>query len=269
MKQPVHQTLERILSAKREEVESVKKTQPRALLEDRAAAAEPPRTFREALLRAGPVALIAELKKASPSAGVLREDFPVEWLARRYHAAGAAAVSVLTERAFFLGDPAFIELAKSACPLPTLRKDFIFDEYQVVESRAIGADAILLIATILEREQIECFTNTAHSLGMQTLLEIHSPEELERVSGIPCDIIGVNNRNLATMEVDIGNSIRLAPSLKDAECRISESGISSRADVEALAEAGYDGILVGASLVTAPDPAGRIRELMQPRDQTC
>lgn len=254
--------LDRILEAKRAAVDAARRERPLEQLRELADAAPPARPFRDALLAASPIALIAELKKASPSAGLLRADFDVEYLARRYTEAGAAALSVITETDFFLGRPEFIAQAKAASALPVLRKDFIIDEYQIIEARAIGADAVLLIAAALDTETLHRFCETARAAGLHTLLEIHDEAELARVEGVPCDILGVNNRNLKTMQVDIETSIRLAPALAAAPCRISESGVSTPAHARALAAAGFNGILIGTSLVKQPDPAPMIRSLL-------
>ncbi|MEW5945951.1 MAG: indole-3-glycerol phosphate synthase TrpC [bacterium] len=258
----VRTLLERIVEARREDVAAMKRRLPREAVEAEAAGAAPARRFREAVLAGKPVGLIAEVKRASPSRGVLRGDFDVEGIARGYATGGAAALSVLTEGRFFQGAPEYVAMAKGACPLPVLRKDFIVDEYQVVESRALGADCVLLIATLLEESRLGDFCRLALSLGMETLVEIHSERELEKISGVPCDIIGVNNRDLTTMEVDIRTSVRLAGLLRGAECRVSESGIGAPEDVRVMKEAGYHGVLVGEALMTAPDPGRKARELL-------
>jgi indole-3-glycerol phosphate synthase len=253
--------LERILSAKREELERVKRNRPASVLREAADAALPARGFAKAVASRAGSGIIAELKKASPTKGILRPDFSVENLACAYAENGASAISVLTEKNFFLGDISYIAAARAACTLPALRKDFIFDPYQIIESRAAGADAVLLIAAALGGPLLEELIELAHESGMDALVEIHDEYELEAASGLPCDIIGVNNRNLKSGAVDIETSLRLAPKLNGAPCKISESGIKNRSDIERLRQAGFDGFLIGETLVVSPDPGAALREL--------
>jgi len=254
--------LEKILEAKRLEVEVLKARMPAEELARRAEYRAPVRAFREALIAAKPPAVIAELKKASPSAGLLRADFSIEKLCAAYMAGGAAALSVLTEKNFFLCALENLVEARRISPLPLLRKDFIFDAYQVYESRATGADCILLIAAALEKPLLEELAALARSVGLETLVEVHDEEDIEKASGCGADVIGVNNRNLKTLEVNINTSIALAEKIPAGVCRISESGIKTREDVRRLLDTGYTGVLVGQSLVTADDPAARLRELI-------
>ncbi len=206
--------------------------------------------------------LIAEAKKASPSKGLLRPEFDPAGLARAYAAGGAAALSVLTERHFFQGDPAYVRAAKAAAPLPALRKDFLFDPYQVVEARAIGADAVLLIVAILEGELLGELLSLATSLGLAVLVEVHDEPEVERALAAGARIVGINNRDLRTFRVDLAATGRLR-ALIPPECLVvSESGIGSPSDVARLREWGVDAMLVGESLVRAGDVAARVRELL-------
>jgi indole-3-glycerol phosphate synthase len=257
--------LEKIVSSKREELEEVKRRAPESAVKEAAAAvAEAPRGFAKAISNRaaqGP-AVIAELKKASPIKGLLRADFDVEQLARGYSENGAAALSVLTESRFFQGDLSYIRRAKFVSSLPALRKDFIFDPYQIYEARAAGADAVLLIAASLEQPLLRDLLSLARDLGLDALVEVHDEAELERAAQLPCGLIGVNNRNLKTGVTDVGTSFNLAAKFPPGCCKISESGIKSSSDIEALREAGYHGFLIGESLVTRPDPGGALRELI-------
>lgn len=252
--------LGRIVSAKKEELARVRIEKPLEALRDEAAAAPPPRGFAKAVTSRAGSGVIAELKKASPTKGLLRADFSVGRLARAYTENGAAALSVLTERTFFQGNLSNIAATRAASPLPALRKDFLFDPYQIIEARAAGSDAVLLIAASLDRPLLADLLGLTHEYGMDALVEIHGESELEMISGLPCDIIGVNNRNLKDGTVDIGTSLALAGGLAGAPCKISESGIKNRSDIERLREAGYDGFLIGEALVASPDPGAALRE---------
>ncbi len=256
--------IEKIVASKREELAETKKRAPESAVREAAEAAETPRGFaRSVAARAanGP-AIISELKKASPIKGLLRAEFGVEQLARGYAENGAAALSVLTESRYFLGDLSYIRRAKAVCPLPALRKDFIFDPYQIYEARSAGADAVLLIVASLEQPLLSDLLALAHDVRLDALVEVHDEAELERAAALPCDLIGVNNRNLKTGVTDIATSFALSAKFPAGCCKISESGIKSSADIEALREAGYDGFLIGESLVTRPDPGRALRELI-------
>ncbi|MFZ0393724.1 MAG: indole-3-glycerol phosphate synthase TrpC, partial [Terracidiphilus sp.] len=227
-----------------------------------------PRGWAAALRRRaspGP-ALIAEIKKASPSRGLIRADFDVEWIARRYEAGGAAALSVLTDEPFFQGSLRNLELASRAVRLPCLRKDFILDEYQIVEARVHRADAILLIAAALKPEEIKRLAAAARALALDLLVEVHSQEELQMVLDTlgenGASAIGVNNRDLRTFEVDIERSLELAESIPAGVLHVAESGISSHADIARLRSAGFDAFLVGESLMREPDPGAALKELI-------
>lgn len=255
--------LAKILTNRRRELEEAKAAvspaRARSAAEEAAKEAAA-RGFAAAIRRPG-ASFVAELKKASPTKGLLRADFDPAAIAARYEESGAAAVSVLTEKTHFMGSLENILAARRACSLPILRKDFIFDRYQIYEARAAGSDALLLIVAALENSLLSDLLDLTHSLGMDALVEVHDEAELEAVSGLPCDVIGVNNRNLKTGVVDIETSVRLAPMFAEGACKISESGIKSRADVVRLEAAGYDGFLVGETLVTRPDPGEALLEL--------
>lgn len=225
--------------------------------------AEGPRQGRRGVGGSGPSPrLIAEAKKASPSKGLLAANFDPARLAREYAAGGAAAISVLTEPHFFQGDPAYLAMAKRAAPLPALRKDFLFDPYQVVEARALGADAVLLIVAILDGGLLGEMLALAGSLGMAALVEVHDAAEVDRALAAGARIVGVNNRDLRTFEVDLETTRRLRALLPPECLVVSESGIHSRADVARLREWGVHAMLVGESLVRAGDVAAKVRELL-------
>ncbi len=219
------------------------------------------RGFRAALLRCQP-AVIAELKKASPSKGVLREDFDAAMLAKQYQRGGAAALSVLTDEPFFHGKMQDLEAARNVTVLPALRKDFTLDEYHVLEAAAHGADAILLIAAILEEREIRDLRELAGRYRMAALVEVHDQRELRTALAAGADIIGVNNRDLRTFEVNLETSLRLAGEMPDGVLKISESGIHSREDIGRLQEAGYDAFLIGEHLLKAASPEAELRALV-------
>ena len=223
-----------------------------------------PRDFRK-IFAPGKLAVIAEIKKASPSAGVISDKFEPVYLGGLYEQSGAAAISVVTDEAFFLGRLDYIKEVKDSTTIPILRKDFIIDESQVYESRLAGADAVLLIARVLTDEQLEDFSALAGSLKMKCLVEVHNEPELERALKADAEIIGINNRDLETFRVDPGTTLRIMdkyPELKERPV-VSESGIESAAQVRALREKGVAGILVGESLLRSADIAAKIKELME------
>ena len=259
--------LDEIVRTKKAEVEQARLARPLAEVERAATSAAPPRDFLAALTRTkGDVCLIAEIKKSSPSAGLIREDFEPVAIARTYERCGAAALSVLTDRTYFSGELAFIEQVKRAVALPVLRKDFIIDEYQVLESRAAGADALLLIAAILSPRQIDAFSRRAADLGMALLIEVHNQSELEAVrSFIHCDrrtILGINNRDLHRQRVDLETTVTLAQMLPPGTPFVAESGIKSRADVQRVAGAGAAAVLIGETFVRATDIEAEVRTVM-------
>jgi indole-3-glycerol phosphate synthase len=233
---------------------------------ERLAADHQPRGFA-AKLRAQSVsgpAVIAELKKASPSKGLIRADFDVAWLAERYAAGGAAALSVLTDEPYFQGSLRNLELASGAVALPCLRKDFTVDEHQILEARAHRGDAILLIAAALTDDEMLRFTRAAHALDLDVLCEVHTGAELDRVLALTetPDAIGVNNRDLRTFEVRLETSLDLVSRIPSSVIRVAESGISTAADVGRLRSAGFDAFLVGESLMRQPDPAVALLALL-------
>ena len=258
--------LERILAKTRVTVAERKERVSRRELE-RLAALHAPRGFARALrARAldGP-AVLAEIKKASPSKGLIRAEFNPIRLALQLRAGGAAALSVLTDEPFFQGSLEYLKQASEASGLPCLRKDFIVDPYQILEARAHAADAILLIAAALTDADVAGFTEEAHELGLDVLCEVHTAEELERVRDLGCDAYGVNNRDLATFEVRLETSFELAAKLPDGTVWISEIGISSRYDIDLLREAGFHAFLVGESLMGAADPGLALAEWLEPQ----
>ena len=257
--------LDKILGVKREEVRRRRAERGEANLEAAALAVPPAGGFREAITspERGRVArLIAEIKKASPSKGLIRPDFrPVE-IAGQYEAGGAAAISVLTDEPFFQGSLDILREVRRATALPLLRKDFIVDRYQLLEAREAGAAAALLIVAALDDASLAALLAETRRLGLDALVEVHNEAELERALATDADIIGVNNRNLATFEVDLGTSIRLRERIPPERVMVSESGIFTREDVARLREAGVDAVLVGESLMRRPDPGAAARELL-------
>jgi indole-3-glycerol phosphate synthase len=213
------------------------------------------------LKRENRVKFIAEVKKASPSAGIIREDFNYIDIAREYEAGGASAISVLTDKEFFKGDIKYLSEIKETVSLPALRKDFIIDPYQIYEARAAGADLVLLIARILTKEEIDAFLALSHELGMECLVEVHDNDELEKVLETEAAIIGINNRNLDTFKTNLDTTLQLRHRIPEGKIVVSESGIKTRADVLALEEAGIDAILIGETLMRSRDISQKIKEL--------
>ena len=259
--------LETILAATRATVAAAKSLVSREDLERRAAAHRP-RGWAAALRKhaaAGP-AVIAEIKKASPSKGLIRADFDVEWLARRYQAGGAAVLSVLTDERFFKGSLRNLELASKAMKLPCLRKDFMIDEYQILEARAHRADAILLIAAALTNEEMTQFARRAHELELDVLVEVHTADELTRVLDAlgerGADAIGVNNRDLKSFAVRLETSLELAERIPISAVRVAESGIATPDDLGKLRAAGFDAFLIGESLMRQADPGAALANLL-------
>jgi indole-3-glycerol phosphate synthase len=256
--------LQRILETKREETKSRKRTLPLTDLKARLADTPPPRGFHQALRRTpNPIGLIAEIKRASPSKGVIRADFDPLAVAERYHEAGADALSVLTDEPFFQGKPEYLRLARERTPLPALRKDFIIEEYQVYESRVLEADAILLIVAALpERQQLHDLRLLAESLGMDALVEVHDEWELETAVESGATLIGVNNRDLRTFEVSLETTFRLLRYFPEGITRVSESGVETSEQVRSLWAAGVHALLVGETLMRADDPVATVRAWM-------
>lgn len=257
--------LERILEAKREEVVARKATVPLSDLKARIRDLPPPRDFHGALDRkssGGGIRLIAEVKRASPSQGIIRQGFDLEQLTRAYEAAGAAAISVLTDEPFFQGSLHDLARAKASVSLPVLRKDFILDPYQVYEARAWGADAILLIVAVLEAEALQDLLALSHEMGLHPLTEVHTRQELQAALGAKAPIVGINNRDLKSFQVSLETTFSLLPEIPREVVVISESGISRRAEVARLEAAGVDAILVGEGLLRAQDVEEKVRDLL-------
>ena len=253
--------LDKIVAQKREEVEQRKKAVAIACLQERIARQKPSLDFALAL-KGDHIRLIAEVKRASPSRGMLKPNFDAVGLAQTYAEGGAAAISVLTESNYFMGSIEHLEAIKEVVQLPLLRKDFIFDPYQVYESRAYGADALLLIAAILSRGQLKELISLSHSLGLQCLVEVHNEGELGRAIVSESEIIGINNRDLNTFTVDINTTRRLRPLVPREKVVVSESGIKGQRDIEKLRYWKVDAVLVGEALVTAGDVRTKMKELL-------
>lgn len=254
--------LDEILKYKYAEVAVRKEQMPFLELERRIINAPPTRPFRQSLT-GDSIKLIAELKKASPSKGLLCPNFEPAKLAREYEASGAAAISVLTEQNFFQGSLDYLELVKSVTKnLPVLRKDFIIDRYQLYEARAYGADAALLIVAALTELELKAFIKEANDLSLAPLVEVHNLMELNIALESGANLIGINNRDLKTFKVDLETTFQLIKLIPEDKIVVSESGINNRHDLEQLAQAGVDAVLVGESIVTAADPGAKIKELI-------
>ena len=223
--------------------------------------APPVRSFKAAIKREGKISIIGEIKQASPSRGLLRKDFSLEDLAKKMKKGGAKALSILTEEDFLLGKGVYIEKVRKEVDLPILRKDFILDEIQVLESRALGADAILLIMRILDESKFKRLYELAKDLGMEVLVEVHTEKELRKALKFSCEIIGINNRNLNTLGVDLERTKKLAPFIPQGIVSISESGISTLKDILLLKGLGIDAVLVGEALMKEEDVEAKLREL--------
>ncbi len=253
--------LKAIVSATRARVTVQRARVTERTLEDAIGAIQPARGFRDRLAAPGRN-VVAECKRRSPSRGVLRRSYDPVAIAMGYEAAGAAAISVLTEPAFFDGALAHLEDVRRVVSLPLLRKDFIVDSYQVLEARAAGADAILLIVAALEREQLAGLLGQARTVGLDVLVEVHDERELEVALECDANLIGVNNRNLRTLEVDVDLSSRLATRIPRDVVSVAESGLKSTEDLDRLHAAGYRAFLIGERFMTAPDPAAALRALL-------
>jgi indole-3-glycerol phosphate synthase len=256
--------LRRIVAVKREEVAASRERQSASALRNLAELSTGQRDFvaaLRALARAGHSAVIAEIKKASPSKGLLRACFDPVQIAQSYASHGAACLSVLTDVDFFQGAPEFIAQARAACSLPVLRKDFVIDAYQVDESRVLGADCILLIAACLDDSQLKDFEQRAHALRMAVLVEVHDQSELERAMRLQTPLMGINNRNLRTFDVSLDTTLNLLAAVPPDRLVISESGIHSTADVARLRAAGVSSFLVGEAFMRADDPGDALAKL--------
>jgi indole-3-glycerol phosphate synthase len=253
--------LDRIVESKRREIAERRARTPESELERRLTDATPPRDFAAALCRAREMNVIAEVKKASPSAGVFRNDFDAVSLAKTYARHGAAAISVLTDTPFFQGSLDDLAAVRAAVSVPLLRKDFILDRYQLLEARLHGADAVLLIAEILTDEELRRLLRQTHELGMNALVELYDADNLTRVVDSGARLIGINNRDLRSFVTRLEHTLELAERVPRDRCLVSESGIRTRADVERLRAAGARAILVGETLLRSPDIAATLREL--------
>lgn len=256
--------LVKILERKQEEIAERSKKIPLAIMQQLAEHADKPRGFVEALSRKiadGEPGIIAEIKKASPSKGLLREDFRPAEIAESYAKHGATCLSVLTDRDFFQGHEEFLQQARKACSLPVIRKDFIIDPYQVFEARAINADCILLIVSALNDNQLENLSQLALQLGMDVLVEVHDLDELERALILNLPLIGINNRNLRTFETSLDTTLSLLPRIPDGHIVITESGIHTPEDVTLMRDNNVNGFLVGEAFMRADDPGQQLKQL--------
>lgn len=256
--------LKKIVARKQEEIAERSARVTRAELAESLAGVDAPRGFVDAMqvkIDAGRPAVIAEIKKASPSKGVLRKDFRPAEIARSYAAGGAACLSVLTDVDFFQGADAYLQQARAACALPVIRKDFIVDPYQLVEARAIGADCILLIAACLDDAQLHGLNDFAHELGMDVLIEVHDGDELERALQTENRLVGINNRNLRTFDVSLQTTLELLDRIPDGRLVVTESGILAPADVQLMREHKVHAFLVGEAFMRAAEPGEKLAEL--------
>ena len=256
--------LARILATKADEIAAAKAARPMREISAAARAQSPPRDFEGALrakIAAGRAAVIAEIKKASPSRGVLRAEFDPPAIAASYEKGGAACLSVLTDRVYFQGNAGHLIAARAACGLPALRKDFIVDEYQVVEARGMGADAILLIVAALADARLAALEACARELGMAVLAEVHDRAELDRALRLATPLVGINNRNLHTFDVSLATTLDLLPRIPAGKLIVTESGILAPADVAAMRARGVDAFLVGEAFMRASDPGAALAAL--------
>jgi len=256
--------LARILATKADEIATAKRARSQGVVEAAARAMPAPRDFVDALrarIAAGRAAVIAEIKKASPSRGVLRADFDPASIAASYSAGGATCLSVLTDRTYFQGAPEYLSAARAACALPVLRKDFIVDDYQVAESRAWGADAILLIVAALDDARLAALEALAYDLGMAVLVEAHDAAELDRALALATPLVGINNRNLRTFDVSLATTLDLLPRVPSGKLVVTESGILGPDDVATMRARGVHAFLVGEAFMRAADPGAALAAL--------
>lgn len=256
--------LARILATKAEEIAAAKRARPLREVEAAARDAPPPRDFVAAMrakIAAGRSAVIAEIKKASPSRGVLRADFAPASIAASYARGGAACLSVLTDRQYFQGSPEYLTVARAACELPALRKDFVVDEYQVLEARTLGADAILLIVAALDDTRMKALEACAHDLGMAVLVEVHDAAELDRALALTTPLVGINNRNLRTFEVSLATTLDLLARIPPDRLVVTESGILAPEHVATMRARGVNAFLVGEAFMRATDPGAALAAL--------
>ncbi len=253
--------LEKIIRCKVREIMAARTSFPAASIESALERAEPVRSLKKALVSGRPPAVISEIKKASPSAGLLCGDFDPVRIAREYRQSGAAALSVITEVHHFHGNLEILAILRWHTDLPLLRKDFIIDPYQILEARRAGADAVLLIAALLEPAALESLILEVERRGMEALVEVHNEEELHKALDAGAGLIGVNNRDLRTFEVSLEVSMNLAPIIPARVPAVAESGIRTAGDIRRLSDAGYNGFLVGEQLMRAPSPGAALKEL--------
>ncbi|MGD8240773.1 MAG: indole-3-glycerol phosphate synthase TrpC [Armatimonadota bacterium] len=257
--------LDDIVARKEQELLAKKERFSADRLEEIAASMEPPRDFGAALRGPSPSAsiqIIAEIKRASPSAGVLRQDFAPKDIARTYAENGAAALSVLTDEDFFGGQDAYVAAAGGACGLPVLRKEFIIDEYQIYESRVLAADAVLLLVRLLTQGELQEMLSLTHELGMEALVEAHDAEEAGRAVAVGAGVIGINNRDLTTFETNLETTVRLRELVPAEATLVAESGIHSRSDLERLAKAHVHAALIGTAIMQADDMGAKLRDFV-------
>ncbi len=254
--------LDKIVATKRLEIERAKSARPEGAVRVAAEQATPPRDFFSVLAAPGPIKLIAEVKKASPSRGLIRTDFDPATIAKVYEQHGATCLSVLTDEEYFQGHLDYLRDVRANVTIPVLRKDFILDPYQLFEARAAGADAVLLIAECLDDCQLRSLFNQAMALGLTPLVELYEPENLQRVFDAGATLIGVNNRDLRTFEVDLDHTLRMRERVPDQCVLVAESGIRTHADVQKLHAAGVDAILVGESLMVQVDIGAAVDRLL-------
>jgi indole-3-glycerol phosphate synthase len=254
--------LAKIVEAKRQRLARTKMRVPDAVVRHLATKAPPVPSFREGLQNSKQVRVIAEIKKASPSKGVFTEAFSVRNLVQAYSEAGASAISVVTEEDFFQGDLGWISEIRGLSTLPVIRKDFVFDPYQIYETRCAKASAILLIVAMLRPDELKSFITLANETGLDALVEVHDESELQEALDAGAELIGVNNRNLKTFEVDVQTSYRLGKLIPDDRIFVVESGIRNRADIDGLLEAGADAFLIGETLIASSNPGGTLRGLL-------
>ncbi len=254
--------LDEIVNNKVKEVARRKKKLPLAVLKSKLAASTPTRDFRKAISSPTKINIIAEIKRASPSAGVIIKNFSLEELARIYEKNGASALSILTDQKFFKGELKDLEKARKASSLPILAKEFIVDEYQIYEARIRGADAMLLIARILDREKLKKYLDLASRLGLDCLVEIHSEEEWQKIKDLPVDIVGINNRNLENFKIDLKMSFNLIKKIPLDKIVVSESGINNGEDIYRLQDAGVDAFLIGEALLKSKNVGEQLRKLL-------
>ena len=261
--------LEKIVEKKKEEITAAQNDIPEDRLREQAEQRKNRRSFYEALKEPGPfgVNIISEIKRASPSKGLIRKDLDPATYARAYEKGGAAALSVLTDQSFFQGSPKDLQSAKGAVQLPVLRKDFTISTYQIYEAAVMGADAMLLITRILSEQQLSDYLALSIELQLDALVEVHDEEDLEKAKNSGAILVGINNRNLRTFKTDIGTAIELVKRFEPHQVAVAESGIHTREDIEQLKEAGIWNFLIGESLVRAKDPIAHLGYLMGKRNR--